>query len=42
MSEVRGVSQEELPHAPMPEARGGGGRTNPKSKERWLRGPKRA
>ena len=54
-SEVRGGSREELPHAPIPEARGGGGgptprlrpgvaasRTNPTSKEQWLRGHRRA
>ena len=54
-SEVWGGGPEELPHAPMPEARGGGqeeqprpeagavaGRTNPRSKELWLRGHRRA
>ena len=44
-SEVRGSGWEELPHAPKPEAKGGGreprpgavaGRTNPTSKELWL------
>ena len=33
---------EELSPAPTPEARDGGGRTNPMSKERWLRGRRRA
>ena len=42
VSEVRGGSQEELPHAPTPEARGGGGRTKRTSKEPWLRGRRRA
>ena len=28
-SEVRGIGREELPHAPMPEARGGGGDARP-------------
>ena len=41
-SEVRGGGREELPHAPMPEARGGGGGSNPTFKEPWLRGRRRA
>ena len=50
-SEVRGGGWEELPHAPKPEAKGGGreprpgavaGRTNPTSKELWLCGRRRA
>ena len=50
-SEVRGGGWEELPHAPKPEAKGGGreprpgavaGRTNPTSKELWLRGRRKA
>ena len=38
-SEVRGGSQEELPHAPKPEAKGGVERSYP---EPWLRGCRRA
>ena len=34
--------QEELPHAPTPEARGAARRTNTTSKERWLRRLRRA
>ena len=41
-NEVRGGGQEELPHALKPEVRVGGGRTNPTSKEQWLRGRRRA
>ena len=41
-SEVRGSGLEELPHAPMPEARGGGREDHPMSKERWLLGHRRA
>ena len=37
-----GPRLEELPHAPMPEARGGGGGSNPTFKEPWLRGRRRA
>ena len=50
-----GAAVKRIPHAPMPEARGGGqeeqprleagavaGRTNPRSKELWLRGHRRA
>ena len=40
-SEVRGGGQEEIPHTPTPEARGGG-RSNPTSKELWLRRHRRA
>ena len=41
-SEVRGIGREELPHAPMPEARGGRRGSNPTSKEPWLRRRRRA
>ena len=39
--EARGGRWEELPHAPTPEARGGR-RSNPTSKELWLRRHRRA
>ena len=41
-SEVRGIGREELPHAPMPEARGGRRGSNPTSKEQQLHGQRRA
>ena len=41
-SEVRGGGQEELPHAPNPRPGAAAGRTNPTSKEQWLRGRRRA
>ena len=41
-SEVRGGGREELPHAPSPRPGAVAGRTNPKSKEPWLRGHRRA
>ena len=36
MPEARDGGREELPHAPMPEARGGRRGSNPMSKEPWL------
>ena len=41
-SEVRSGGREELPHAPSPRPGAVAGRTNPKSKEPWLRGHRRA
>ena len=41
-SEVRGGGQEEIPHAPSPRPGAAGGRTNPTSKEPWLRGHRKA
>ena len=41
-SEVRGGGQEEIPHAPSPRPGAAGGRTNPRSKELWLHGLRRA
>ena len=41
-SEVREGGQEELPHVPTPKARAAAGRSNPMSKEPWLRGCRRA
>ena len=41
-SEVRGIGREELPHTPMPEARGGRRGSNPTSKEPRLRRRRRA
>ena len=41
-SEVRGGVQEEIPHAPSPRPGAVVGRTNPTSKEPWLRGRRRA
>ena len=37
-TEVRGGGREEIPHGPMPEARG----TNPRSKKLWLHRRRRA
>ena len=41
-SEVRGSNREELSHAPSPRPGAAAGRTNPTSKEPWLRGHRRA
>ena len=41
-SEVRGGGWKEIPHAPIPRPGVVAGRTNPTSKEPWLRGRRRA
>ena len=41
-SEVRGGCREEIPHAPSPRPMAAAWRSNPTSKEPWLRGLRRA
>ena len=41
-SEVRGGGREEITHTPSPRPGAAGGRTNPRSKELWLHGLRRA